>query len=108
MRRCHYSPAWGGLQTGVLFRQRLESPDHGPCVSAARSLRGDVGSHQSDAFDAGFILGLLEGWDLRRTIEFASAIGASACTQSGCTAGVFTRDEAVAFLAQNHIEISDI
>jgi sugar/nucleoside kinase (ribokinase family) len=61
-----------------------------------------------DAFDAGFIVGLLEGWDLRRTVEFASAIGASACTQSGCTAGVFTRDEALAFLAQNRIEIEAI
>jgi sugar/nucleoside kinase (ribokinase family) len=61
-----------------------------------------------DAFDAGWIVGLLEGWSLRRTIEFASAIGASACTRSGCTAGVFTRDEAEAFLAQNQIEIREI
>ena len=61
-----------------------------------------------DAFDAGWIVGLLDGWDLRRTVEFASAIGASACTRSGCTAGVFTRDEAMAFLAQNQIEITEI
>ena len=61
-----------------------------------------------DAFDAGWIVGLLEGWDLRRTVEFASTIGASACTRSGCTAGVFTRDEATAFLNQNQIEIAAI
>ena len=60
-----------------------------------------------DAFDAGCIVGLLEGWDLRRTVEFASAIGASACTRSGCTAGVLTREEATAFLAQNRIEITE-
>jgi len=61
-----------------------------------------------DAFDAGFIIGLLEGWDLRRTIEFASAIGASACTQLGCTAGVFNREQALAFMAENRIEVSVI
>jgi sugar/nucleoside kinase (ribokinase family) len=61
-----------------------------------------------DAFDAGWIVGLLEGWNLHRTIEFASAIGASACTRSGCTAGVLTRDEAEVFLAQNQIEITEI
>jgi sugar/nucleoside kinase (ribokinase family) len=58
-----------------------------------------------DAFDAGFIVGLLEGWDLVRTVEFASAIGASACMQSGCTGGVFTRGEAQRFLEKNRIEI---
>ena len=52
-----------------------------------------------DAFDAGFIVGLLEGWDLRRTLAFASAVGASACTRLGCTDGVFTRAEADAFVA---------
>ena len=59
-----------------------------------------------DAFDAGFIVGLLEGWDLRQTLEFASAIGASACTALGCTAGVFTRAEALAFLDRKHLNIS--
>ena len=61
-----------------------------------------------DAFDAGFILGLLEGWDLPRTLEFASAIGASACTRLGTTAGVFTRPEAEAFLSKNHIEVKPV
>lgn len=61
-----------------------------------------------DAFDAGFILGLLEGWDLPRTLEFASAIGASACTRLGTTAGVFTRPEADAFLSRNHIEVKPL
>jgi sugar/nucleoside kinase (ribokinase family) len=61
-----------------------------------------------DAFDAGFIIGLLEGWDLRRTLEFASAIGASACTRLGTTAGVFTRTEAGVFLAKHHLEVTTI
>ena len=55
--------------------------------------------------DAGFIVGMLEGWDLPRTLEFASAIGASACTALGCTAGVFTREQALAYLRMNHIAV---
>jgi sugar/nucleoside kinase (ribokinase family) len=58
-----------------------------------------------DAFDAGFIAGLLEGWDLRRTLAFASAVGASACTRLGCTDGVFTRAEADAFVAAHPLAI---
>ena len=63
------------------------------------------GSGGGDAFDAGYIVGMLEGWDLPTTLEFASAVGASACTRLGTTAGVFTRSEADAFLSKNHTEI---
>ena len=55
-------------------------------------------SGAGDAFDAGLVYGLLQGWDLRRCLEFGSVIGASACTRLGCTAGLFTRAEADAFL----------
>ena len=61
-----------------------------------------------DAFDAGFIFGLLRGWGLRRTLEFASAMGASACTKVGTTPGLFTRSEAEDFLSRNRIEITDL
>ena len=60
-------------------------------------------SGAGDAFDAGFIYGLLEGWNLERTLAFASAIGASACTKLGTTTGVFTRQEAMDFLASRHL-----
>ena len=66
------------------------------------------GSGGGDAFDAGFIIGMLEGWGLPRTIEFASAIGASACTRLGTTAGVFTRPEAQTFLNHNQLEIKKV
>jgi sugar/nucleoside kinase (ribokinase family) len=65
-------------------------------------------SGAGDAFDAGYILGLLRGWSLRRTLTFASAIGASACTKLGTTPGVFTMPEAEAFLEQNHLPIERI
>lgn len=58
-------------------------------------------SGAGDAFDAGFIMGLLKGWDLGKTVEFACAIGASATTKLGCTPGVFTMAEARAFLAEH-------
>lgn len=56
-------------------------------------------SGAGDAFDAGFIVGMLEGWDLERTLAYGAAIGASCCTRLGATAGVFTRSEADAFVA---------
>jgi sugar/nucleoside kinase (ribokinase family) len=60
-----------------------------------------------DAFAAGFIAGILQGWNLRRTLELASAVGASACTRLGCTAGVFTWAEALEFLSRNRLPISE-
>jgi sugar/nucleoside kinase (ribokinase family) len=59
-------------------------------------------SGAGDAFAAGFIVGLLEGWAMNETLRFASAIGASACTALGCNAGVFTRAQADAFLKGQH------
>ena len=55
-------------------------------------------SGAGDAFAAGLVYGLLQDWPLRRSLEFASVIGASACTHLGCTAGLFTRAEADALL----------
>lgn len=55
-------------------------------------------SGAGDAFAAGLAHGILEGWELERSVRFASVIGASACTALGCYAGVFTREEAERFL----------
>jgi sugar/nucleoside kinase (ribokinase family) len=41
-----------------------------------------------DAFVAGFIAALLRGWDLKRSGDFANAVGALATTGLGATAGV--------------------
>jgi sugar/nucleoside kinase (ribokinase family) len=64
------------------------------------------GSGSGDAFAAGFIAGLVAGWDMPNTLRFASAIGASACTKLGCTPGVFTRSEAEAFLERHPLNIT--
>jgi sugar/nucleoside kinase (ribokinase family) len=56
------------------------------------------GSGAGDAFAAGFICGFVEGWSLERSFAFATAVGASACTALGCTAGVFSRQQAEDFV----------
>lgn len=63
------------------------------------------GSGAGDAFAAGYMVGLLEGWDLERTVALASAVGASACTRLGTTPGVFSRAEALDFLAQHPLKL---
>jgi sugar/nucleoside kinase (ribokinase family) len=63
-------------------------------------------SGAGDAFTAGLITGLLEGWALDYTLSFAAAVGASCTRALGCSAGVFTFDEAVAFLEQRKAQAS--
>jgi ribokinase len=58
-------------------------------------------SGAGDAFAAGLALGILESWSLEQTAQFASVLGASACTALGCAAGVFTRAQAEAFLHEH-------
>jgi sugar/nucleoside kinase (ribokinase family) len=63
-------------------------------------------SGAGDAFVAGLIVGLLEAWSLADTLRFASVIGASACTQLGCTDGIFTRAEAEAYIQAHPLAIT--
>lgn len=55
-------------------------------------------SGAGDAFAAGLITALQKGWGLERALGFAAAVGASCTRAMGCAAGVFTFDEADAFL----------
>ena len=66
------------------------------------------GSGGGDAFDAGFICGLLRGLDPRGCLELASALGASCVRAVGTTPGVFTRAECEAFLKEHRLAISEI
>jgi sugar/nucleoside kinase (ribokinase family) len=58
-----------------------------------------------DAFDAGFIYGLLNGFDEEECLRVASALGASCVRAIGTTPGVFTRPECEAFLRQHSLAI---
>ncbi len=62
-------------------------------------------SGAGDAFAAGLIVGVLEGWELGRAAQFASVLGASACTALGCGAGVFTRSQADKYLAAHPLPL---
>ena len=66
------------------------------------------GSGGGDAFDAGYIAGLLDDLDELGCLRLASAIGASCVRAVGTTAGVFTRAEADEFLGRHELRIEDI
>jgi sugar/nucleoside kinase (ribokinase family) len=55
-------------------------------------------SGSGDAFTSGVIWSLLQGWELTKTLRYASALGASATRAAGTTDSVFTVAEAHAFL----------
>jgi sugar/nucleoside kinase (ribokinase family) len=64
---------------------------------------GGVGS--GDAFDAGYIMGLLLGEDPAGCLRWGSALGASCVRAIGATESVFTRPEAEAFMQQHALPI---
>jgi sugar/nucleoside kinase (ribokinase family) len=66
------------------------------------------GSGGGDAFDAGYIHGLLQGFAAEDCLRVASALGASCVRAIGTTPGVFTRAECEAFLKQQWLPIERI
>lgn len=63
------------------------------------------GAGAGDAFDAGYIAGLLSGGDVRRSLQLGSALGASCVRGVSTTETVFTRAEAEEFLRANPLKI---
>jgi sugar/nucleoside kinase (ribokinase family) len=63
------------------------------------------GSGGGDAFDAGYIYGLLHGLEAEDCLRVASALGASCVRSIGTTPGVFTRAECEAFLGEHTLRI---
>jgi sugar/nucleoside kinase (ribokinase family) len=66
------------------------------------------GSGGGDAFNAGYIVGLLEGRSELDCLKLASAVGASCVRSVGTTAGVFTRAEAEEFIARYDLKVEPI
>jgi sugar/nucleoside kinase (ribokinase family) len=63
------------------------------------------GTGGGDAFDSGYIAGLLEGLPELDCLKLASAVGASCVRAVGTTAGIFTRPEAESFLRQHTLDV---
>jgi sugar/nucleoside kinase (ribokinase family) len=63
------------------------------------------GSGGGDAFDAGFLFGILHQFSAEDCLRVASALGASCVRAVGTTPGVFTRAECEAFLKQHTLRI---
>ncbi|MFO7697953.1 MAG: sugar kinase [Anaerolineae bacterium] len=53
-----------------------------------------------DCYDAAFVVGLAEGWDLARVGRFANAAGALATTRQGPMEGAHTRAEVLQFMQE--------
>lgn len=51
-----------------------------------------------DAWAAGFLCGLLHGWDLERTARFANAVGACCVQALGATTGIRSFEETLAMI----------
>ena len=51
-----------------------------------------------DSFDAGFLYGYLNHWDLEKSLRLATVCGALSMRASGGTAAQPTLDQALAFL----------
>lgn len=69
------------------------------CVSAtAFNVRAVDTTGAGDAFDAGFLVGLGEKWDLERIAQFANAVGALQATKVGGTSAIPTRREVERFI----------
>jgi sugar/nucleoside kinase (ribokinase family) len=60
-----------------------------------------------DAFDAGYIVGLLAGGDPRRCLEWGSALGASCVRSISATESVFDRQQAEGFMRRNRLQIRE-
>jgi sugar/nucleoside kinase (ribokinase family) len=61
-----------------------------------------------DAFDAGYIYGLLKGMDAEGCLKVASALGASCVRAIGTTPGVFTESEYEDFVGKHALRIEHI
>jgi sugar/nucleoside kinase (ribokinase family) len=84
------------VRDGVRLRAGVFSV---PCVDA---------SGGGDAFDAGFIYGLLHDLGPEECLRVASALGASCVRAVGTTPGVFTRAECEAFLGEYGLRIEKV
>jgi 5-dehydro-2-deoxygluconokinase len=61
-----------------------------------------------DAFGGALCLGLLEGWPLRRILEFANVAGALVAGKLECSTAMPTREEVEKVLSQTGTEVKGV
>jgi sugar/nucleoside kinase (ribokinase family) len=83
-------------------------------VEPSRRLRAGVypttfvgGTGAGDAFDAGFIAGMLAGQDSAGCLRWGSALGASCVRAVSATDSVFNRAEAINFMATHDLRVEE-
>jgi len=59
-----------------------------------------------DVFHGGYIYGLLQGWDIKVTVLFASALAAMKCLEIGGRSGIPILKEVMDFLHMHGLSIS--
>jgi sugar/nucleoside kinase (ribokinase family) len=74
--------------------------------AAAHPVNYVGGTGAGDAFDAGYIAGLVAGADALESLAWGSALGASCVRSISATDSVFTREEALAFMRDNPLRIT--
>jgi sugar/nucleoside kinase (ribokinase family) len=60
-----------------------------------------------DAFAAGFLAGIVNGWDLEKTGKFANAVGAFCVTAIGATTGIKDQKTIEAFMAAHDAPVAE-
>jgi sugar/nucleoside kinase (ribokinase family) len=63
------------------------------------------GTGSGDAFDAGYIAGILAGEGPAGCLRWGSALGASCVRGAGATESVFNRQQALAFMRQHELSM---
>ena len=56
-----------------------------------------------DSFVAGFITGIIKGWDLEKTGKFANAVGACCVSAIGASTGIKTLNETLKFMKKTNV-----
>ena len=65
------------------------------------------GTGSGDAFDAGYIAGMLAGEGPAGCLRWGSALGASCVRAAGATESVFNREEALAFIREHELPMEE-
>ena len=72
--------------------------ENGFFISAYENIKVVDTSGAGDSFCAGFITGLVKGWDLKTCAEFANAVGAHCVMKMGTTSGIKPMKEILEFM----------